>query len=144
MPRRKLPADAFELYFGLGPGRSYRSVADHYGVSKSTVASLAGREDWPRLVESREHKAKVQAEAYAVETLEQMCTRHIKVLKLVQRKALEALKTMPITSAMDAIRALEMSVKQERLVRGEPTDRTAVGVEEVIKKEYERWLVTAE
>ncbi|MCB9833803.1 MAG: hypothetical protein H6807_15180 [Planctomycetes bacterium] len=144
MPAKRLPADAFEYYFGLGAGRSYRSVADHFEVSKSTVANLAAKEDWPRLVAEREQKAKSQAEVQAVESLEEMCTRHIKVLKLVQRKALEALRTMPITNAMDAVRALDMAVKQERLVRGEPTDRTAVGIEQVIKEEYERWLTTTE
>ena len=35
-----------------------------------------------------------------------------------------------------------MSIVKERLVRGEPSDRTAIGVEEVIRREYDRWLVT--
>lgn len=75
----------------------------------------------------------------AVETLEQMSERHLKVCKLIQRKALEALRSMPLTTAMEAVKALNLTIKQERLVRGEPTDRTA-SVEEVIKREYERWL----
>ena len=49
---------------------------------------------------------------------------------------------MPLSSAMDAVRALDSSVKQERLVRGEPTDRAAVNVEEVIRREYDRWMVS--
>jgi hypothetical protein len=35
-------------------------------------------------------------------------------------------------------------VKQERLARGEPTDRAAIDVESVIKREYERWLVRSD
>jgi len=49
------------------------------------------------------------------------------------------LKSMPLSAAMDAVKALDLAIKQERLVRGEPTDRTA-SVEEVIKREYDRWL----
>ena len=31
-------------------------------------------------------------------------------------------------------------MSQERLIRGEPTDRTAVGLEEIIRREFEEWL----
>jgi hypothetical protein len=46
MAGRKLPADAFEFYFGLGIERSYQSVADHYGCSKTAVSKAARRENW--------------------------------------------------------------------------------------------------
>ncbi|MHC4946472.1 MAG: hypothetical protein ACYTG7_25965 [Planctomycetota bacterium] len=75
------------------------------------------------------------------ETLEQMSERHIKVCKLIQGKALEALKSMPLSTAMEAVRALDLAIKQERLIRGEPTDRSAVNIEDVIRREYDRWLV---
>jgi hypothetical protein len=42
---------------------------------------------------------------------------------------------------MDAVRALSMAVRDERLIRGEPTDRSAIDVEEVIKREYQRWML---
>ena len=73
------------------------------------------------------------------ETLEGMNDRHLQTLRVVQRKALETLRTMPLSTAMEAVRALDMSIAKERLIRGEPTDRTA-SVEEVIKHEYENWL----
>ena len=47
---------------------------------------------------------------------------------------------MPLDTAMNAVRALDISVKHERLIRGEPTDRAAVSVEDVVKREYDRWL----
>ncbi len=37
MPRRKIPPDAFDFYFGLGPGRSYQAVAGEYGVCSRVV-----------------------------------------------------------------------------------------------------------
>jgi hypothetical protein len=45
---------------------------------------------------------------------------------------------------MDAVRALDLAIKQERLVIGEPTDRSAVSVEDVIRREYDRWISNEE
>ena len=39
-----------------------------------------------------------------------------------------------------AVRALDMAIRQERLVRGQPSERTAVEIEDVIRRQYERWL----
>ena len=136
----KIGADAFEIYFSLGPDRSYQAVADHYGVSKRAVTKKATKENWQQRVLDRERKVSEAVEQKAVESLEQMSVRHIKVCKLIQRKALEALQSMPLTTAMDAVKALGLSVKQERLIRGEPTDRSAISVEDIIKREYERWM----
>jgi transposase len=54
MARKRLPADAFEYYYGLGSGRSYRAVAEHFGVSKTTVANRAERDGWLERVRGRE------------------------------------------------------------------------------------------
>ena len=43
---KKIPSDAFDYYFSLGPGRSYQQVADRYGVTKRAVTALAKRESW--------------------------------------------------------------------------------------------------
>ena len=71
-----------------------------------------------------------------------MTQRHLRSLKVIQAKALEALKMMALGSAMDAVRALDLSIKQERTIRGEPSDRTAINVEQLIREEYDRWLHT--
>ena len=34
---------------------------------------------------------------------------------------------------MEAVRALDLAIRQERLIRGEPSDRTAISVEEVTR-----------
>ena len=39
---------------------------------------------------------------------------------------------------------LTQSIKQENVILGEPGDRTAVSVEETIRREYERWMVIEE
>ena len=60
---------------------------------------------------------------------------------IIQARALEALRHMPLESAMEAVRALDIGIRQERLIRGEPSDRTAIQVEDVIRREYSRWIV---
>ncbi len=139
----RLPHDAFQLYYGLGASRSYQEIADHCGVTKRAVTKLAAREGWQERVEELERRAREGAEKRAVETLEAMSLRHLKSLRVVQGKALEALREMPIASAMEAVRALDLAIRQERLIRGEPTDRAAVSVEDVIRREYERWMSPA-
>lgn len=140
----RIPPDALEYYLALGPDRSYQKVADHYGVSKRAVTKLAARERWQEKVVELERKARESAEKKALESLEGMNLRHLKSLKIVQGKALEALRSMPLTTAMEAVRALDMAIRQERLIRGEPSDRTAISVEEVIRREYERWMLPEE
>ena len=136
----KLPPSAIEYYLGLGAERSYEAVGRHFGVSKRTVVSRAMRDGWQRKVAEIESKAKAAGEKRALETLEEMNDRHLKSLRVIQGRALEALRAMPLDSAMDAVRALDIGIRQERIVRGEPSDRTEVSLEDVIKKEYARWM----
>ena len=141
---KKIPPDAFHFYLALGPARSYQAVADRCGVSKRAVTKLATRERWQDRVVELEAKARAGAEQKALESLEAMNLRHLRSLKIVQGKALEALRSMPLSTAMEAVRSLDMAIRQERLIRGEPSDRTAVSVEEVIKREYQRWMLPEE
>jgi hypothetical protein len=136
----RIPDDAFNYYFRLGADRSYQAVADRFGVSKRSVTKHALREEWQERIDEIEKKARQQADEKAMESLEAMTTRHLRALKAIQGRALEALKNMPLSSAMEAVRALDMSIKQERVIRGEPADRSAVTVEEVVKREYQRWM----
>ena len=137
----KIPPDALQYYLGLGPERSYQRVANRYDVSKRAVTKLAARDHWQQKVAEFEHKAREGAEKKVLESLEDMNLRHLKSLKVVQGKALEALRSMRLSTAMEAVRALDLAIRQERLTRGEPSDRTAISVEDVIRREYERWMV---
>jgi len=137
---KKLPPDAFSFYFSVGPGRSYQTVAENYGVSKTAVTNLAEKENWQKKIVEIEAKARDSLEKKMGESLEQMSDRHLKIVQVIQRKALEALKTMPLTTAIEAVRALDASIKTERLIRGEPTDRASLDVEQVVRREYQRWM----
>lgn len=139
---RKLPTDAFDAYMSLGPGRSYQAVADHFDVSKRAVTNRATKERWQQRATEIETKARQGAEQRLVETLEDMNTRHLKSLRVVQARAIEALRAMPLQSAIEAVRALDMGIRQERLIRGEPSERTSVQLEEIIRGEYSRWMTS--
>ncbi|MBI3844525.1 MAG: hypothetical protein HY292_07770 [Planctomycetes bacterium] len=140
----RLPEEAFSYYVSLGPERSYQAVADKFDVSKTTVANHATDEKWQTRIDEIEKKAREATDASAIESIESMNSRHLKMIKVIQTKSLEALKSMPLNSAMAAVRALEASVKLERTIRGEPSDRTAVSVEDAIKREISSWLTSVE
>ena len=138
---RKIPQDAFAYYWSLGPERSYQSVAEKYGVSKRAVTKVATKENWSQRLLEIEKKAHEKTDEKLAESLDQMNERHIRMCKMIQKKSLEALKSIPLTTAIEAVRALDLAIKQERLSRGEPTDRSAINIEDVIKREYDRWMV---
>jgi hypothetical protein len=116
--RSKLPQDAFDYFFALGPSRSHAAVAKHFGVSRKTVARRADDDSWERRVLELERKAREASEKKALETIEQLNERHLKVLKVLQGKALEALRSLAMDKPSDVIRALEVSIRQERAIRG--------------------------
>ncbi len=144
MPQRKIPQDALLYYVALGPSRSYEQVAREYGVSKRAVVDHAVRENWQDRVAELERRARENLDTKAVDTLEEMSERHLKLIKLMQGKAVETLRNLPLTKASEAVKTLEITMKQERLLHGEPSERTAVSIEDTIKREYERWLAPAE
>jgi hypothetical protein len=141
MGARRIPADAFEFYVALGEGRSYDAVAKRYSVTKRAVVALAKREDWQARFEKVEARAREVADAKATETIAAMREKHLKILEVVQGKALQALRAMPLQTAYQAVRALAIAIEQERIVRGEPTERTAVEIETRIRQEHERLLL---
>ena len=141
----RIPAEeAFTYYVGLGPERSYGTVAKRFSVTKRAITKLAQRESWQSRLVAIEQEAQTRSDEKLAETLEQMNDRHLKMVRAMQAKALAALKAMPLGSAMDGVRALNLAIEKERLIRGEPTDRSALSVEETIKREYEAWLTPEE
>jgi len=92
MSSRKIPHDAFEFYFSLGPERSYEKVAARYGVTKRAVTKRAGHEDWQRRLEKVEADARAKADQKKVEALDAAKERHMQALPLVLGKGLEALR----------------------------------------------------
>jgi len=136
----RLPNDAFDFYVSLGERRSYAAVAERFGVDKKTVVRRAKKEDWQNRLDAITHQARKTTDQKIVESIEQMNERHLATLRVIQGKALNTLRAMPLDDAMDAVRALEIAIRGERLVRGEPTDRSAIDVEDMIRREHVRWM----
>ncbi len=55
----------------------------------------------------------------------------------MQREA----RQMAIDSPRDAIRAIGLAVREIRVELGEPSERTAVSIEDTIRREYKRWMI---
>ncbi len=138
---RKIPADAFELYVGLGPHRSYQAVADHYGVTKRAITKVAVREGWTERLEKVQREARKESDRKLAEAMGEMHERHLKILKAMSARALTALREYPLSSGMEAMRGAERVIKLERLIMGEPSERTEVTVEEITKQEIRELLV---
>jgi hypothetical protein len=133
----KLGSDAFGFYVALGDERSYSGVASHFGVSKRAVVKAAAREDWQGRLEAIEQGARERADQKMSETLEEIRLRHQKLLRAMSTRAATALREFPLCSGMEAMKAAEMVIKLERLVFGEPSERSVLSVEQVTRREIE-------
>jgi hypothetical protein len=114
-------------------------VAAHYDVQKRAITQLALKEKWSEKLREAEQQMRERAEEKAQETLRDMNLRHLKTTQLVQKKALDALRTLPLNSGMEAVRALMLGMEKERLIRGEPTER--IDVAEILKERCESLLL---
>jgi hypothetical protein len=132
---RKLPMDAFDYYLTLGVGRSYQAVADKYGVSKVAVTARAKRDGWQGRIQRIEEEARKNGERRAIETRDDENERRLKYWQAVERRALETVRAHPFETVMDAVRGLDLAMKNIRLIQGEPTERREVSVEEITKRE---------
>ena len=138
---RKLGPDAFDFYAAMGLGRSLQGVAEHFEVSKRAVVKAASREGWSERLERIEAEARVRADKALGEGLEQIRLRHLQLLKAMGARVARALGEFPLSSGMEAIRAAEVVIRLERLIAGEPSERTELAVEQVTRQEIDRLLV---
>ncbi len=138
---RKIPPDAFEYYVSLGPTRTYRAIAERYDVTTRAVTKCAARERWSERLVKIEQDARERCDHKLGDVFEEARERHLKTLKAMHARALTALKQYPLSSGMDAMRAAEMVIKLERLVMGEASERTALSIEEITRRELQTLLI---
>lgn len=139
----KLSQGAFEFYVGLGPSRSYQAVGEKYGVTKRAVVKHAARAGWSERLQKVQEEARAESDKRLAEDLAEMQERHKRMLRAVASRAIAAIKEHPLSSGMEGIRAAELVIKMERLLAGESSERSTVTVEEVTRRELDRWLVPA-
>ena len=137
---RKIHDDAFAYYVSLQEDRSYQLVAEHYGCSKRAVVKAASRDNWSGRLAEIERDARERMDKKLADAMVEREERHIKLARAIQARAARAIAGNELKSAMEGIKAAEIGVKLERMVAGQPNDRTAVTVEQVTKQEMERLL----
>ena len=137
----KLPPDAFSYFAALGPARSLKLVSDHFGVSVRTVQRAADREEWSKRIAAIEAEARRSVDAKIAGDLAEMYLRHRKLLTAMAARAATALRDYPLEDGMDGIKAAGLVIKLERLLAGEPTDRSAVDIEAITKREIRELLI---
>jgi len=134
------PPEAFDFYVSLGHTRTYQQVADKYDVSRRAVQKVADRDDWGARLDAIEREAQDRAEKALTETVAEVRVRHLKMLKGMAGRAVKAISEHPLDSGMEGIKAAEIVIKLERLIVGEPSERTEHTIAEVTRKEMDRFL----
>ena len=137
---RRIPDDAFDYYVGLGAERSYRAVAEHFGVTKRAVTKHAVGEGWSERLARIEAEARERSDKRLVETIDEIRSRHLKTLKAMNARAIAGLQQYHLNSGMEAMKAAELVIKLERLIVGEPSERTAVSLEDITRREIQSFL----
>lgn len=136
-----LPSEAFAYYVALGPQRNFQQVANHFDVHRRTVARTADREAWNERLEAIEKEAREAADKRMAKDIEEMHLRHRKMLTAMASRAARALQEFPLTSGMEGMKAAALVIKLERLLSGEPTERTSVDIEQLIRREHQELMV---
>ena len=138
---KRLPPESFDHYLELGPTRSYEAVAQKYGVSKVTVVRHANKNRWQQRLREAEQRVREEQNKRAVDTLQAVKERQLTEARILEHRALEALKTLPPEKASKAAMMLNIAWKHELLLLGEPAERPELTVEEVTKHELETLLL---
>ena len=110
----KLPAEAFDAYCAMGEARSYAAVARKYGVSKRSITKRAAKEGWQQRLETIQRAARERADEQVIESLKAVHARHLRTLRAIQGKSLQALSSLPMTTAGEAARTMLAAMAQER------------------------------
>lgn len=137
---KRLPPQSFDDYVALGPERSYESVAKKYGVSKATVVRHAEKHEWQERLREAERTAREQTSKRAVETLQAVKDRQLQEARILEHRALEALKSLPPEKASKAALMLQIAWRHELLLLGEASERTELTIEEVTSREIKTLL----
>jgi hypothetical protein len=158
MPESTRHREAFDLYCCLGPDRSIPRLREELArtwrkpPSARTLFAWSSQYRWQFRLDEYERKAREAADEARIAAVREANERHLKEGLFLQQKATEWLTKLEAdsVSAEAATRALVEGIRIERLVRGEPTERTALSgrvdsrLKEVSDAELDRLFAAAE
>jgi transposase len=122
-PKRETPRQerAFEVYYGLGYGRSYESVARKLGVSVSTTKLWGRTFEWQRRVRERDLDV---ARTVADRTIKGETEHKDRQLQIVHMALLQVAKAVAEGKVKANISDLDRLIRLERFLSNEPDSRT--------------------
>lgn len=120
--------EAFVIYRDLGTDRSLVKVREKLGKSATLIERWSSRNNWVERVQSYDVEMDRKSLLQEEKKRKDMAKRHANYATVFQQKVLERLQNLNPAelSTSDMIRWFEISVKIERLSRGESTDITSL------------------
>ena len=124
---------AFERYWRLGATRSIERLraalaSEGSAPTVRTLYEWSRRYRWQDRIVQQERAAREADDEARIAAVREMQTRHAREALLLQQKGTEWLMGLEpgMATADAAIRAIGEGIRLERLVQGEPTERTEV------------------
>ena len=98
-------------------------IAEQLGIARpGTICDWRRDENWEREREIIQRATEEKISAAISETISEMNARHLKEYQYLQTKGIAALKHLDPRTAAEAQSMVDVGVRGERLVRGEPTE----------------------
>ena len=88
-----------------------------------------------------EREAQARSDKALAESVAEIRARHLKMLKGIAGRAVKAIAEHPLNSGMEGVRAAEIVIKLERIIAGEPSERTEHMIAETTRREIDRFVV---
>ena len=125
---------AFEFYYGLGEGRSYRLVAQEFGVSLATIKVWGKSFGWKDRIRERDADA---ATAMADDNLKSAAEKAIRNRKIVEMGLIQVAKAIAEGKVKPTISDLDRLVRlEEHLRKGAAAEDAEESLLERIKRRY--------
>jgi hypothetical protein len=139
--RNRIPhEEAFQYYLALGPSRSYEQVAEKYSVTLRGVTKCAATHKWGDRMRKLDREAQEKTDRAFAESKAETRERHLKMLKAIETRGLQALQKLEIDSAFAGVKAIEIALKMERTIMGEPSAHVGISIQESTRREVESFL----
>lgn len=141
MVNRKIDdEEAFKFWVSLGDTRSLAKVAKEFHIRRRGIQKCSIRNQWSKRLAAIDAAARKRADELLIETRAEIQARHLRMLKAVATRGIQALQKQELETAMEGVKAIEAAIKLERVIHGEATANVTVSVAEQTRREVELFL----
>ena len=120
---------AFRLYL-MQSVTNWSAIAKAVSVSKSdTISRWAEEENWEKYRNKLQEQLRNDIKGDVIDGMAQMDVRHARLYRIIQAIGIDRLEAMVAPKEIgikDAIKGVDVGVKGERLVRGQPIERMEI------------------